>query len=102
VRSGLSRLKISEEAREAVLAHARPGSIGVYDHHDYFDEKRGRVKRETDSSYIRPRLRKSVQLALSEHDENRLVRFIMRVSRESWPSDAAFEYDAYLKFMPEK
>jgi integrase len=40
VRSGLSRLKISEEAREAVLAHVRPGIKGTYDHHDYFDEKR--------------------------------------------------------------
>jgi len=40
VRSNLSRLKISEEAREAVLAHARPGIKGVYDHHDYLDEKR--------------------------------------------------------------
>jgi integrase len=40
VRSGLSRLKIAEEIREAVLAHARPGIKGVYDQHDYFDEKR--------------------------------------------------------------
>lgn len=40
VRSNLSRLKISEEAREAVLAHARPGIKGTYDLHDYFDEKR--------------------------------------------------------------
>jgi integrase len=40
VRSQLSRLKITEEAREAVLAHARPGIKGVYDHHDYLDEKR--------------------------------------------------------------
>lgn len=40
VRSRLSRLRISEEAREAVLAHARPGIKGVYDHHDYLDEKR--------------------------------------------------------------
>jgi hypothetical protein len=39
VRSRLSRLKISEEAREAVLAHARPGIKGIYDHHDYLDEK---------------------------------------------------------------
>jgi integrase len=39
VRSHLSRLKIAEEAREAVLAHARPGIKGVYDHHDYFNEK---------------------------------------------------------------
>jgi integrase len=40
VRSGLSRLKIPEEVREAVLAHVRPGIKGVYDQHDYFDEKR--------------------------------------------------------------
>jgi hypothetical protein len=40
VRSNLSRLRITEEAREAVLAHARPGIKGTYDHHDYFDEKR--------------------------------------------------------------
>jgi hypothetical protein len=40
VRSGLSRLRITEEAREAVLAHARPGIKGTYDIHDYFDEKR--------------------------------------------------------------
>jgi hypothetical protein len=40
VRSGLSRLKIAEEVREAVLAHARPGIKGVYDQHDYLDEKR--------------------------------------------------------------
>ena len=39
VRSGLSRLKISEEAREAVLADVRPGNKGgTYDHHDYLDE----------------------------------------------------------------
>jgi integrase len=40
IRSGLSRLKITEEAREAVLAHVRPGINGTYDHHDYLDEKR--------------------------------------------------------------
>jgi integrase len=40
VRSHLSRLKISEEAREAVLAHGRPGIKAVYDWHDYLDEKR--------------------------------------------------------------
>jgi integrase len=39
VRTRLSRLKISEEAREAVLAHARPGVKGAYDHHDYLPEK---------------------------------------------------------------
>jgi integrase len=44
VRSQLSRLKISEEAREAVLAHARPGIKGTYDLHDYLDEKREALK----------------------------------------------------------
>jgi hypothetical protein len=39
VRSQLSRLKVAEEAREAVLAHARPGIKGTYDVYDYFDEK---------------------------------------------------------------
>ena len=40
VRSNLSRLKISEEAREAVMAHVRPGIKGTYDLYDYLDEKR--------------------------------------------------------------
>jgi integrase len=39
VRTRLSRLKISEEAREAVLAHVRPGIKAVYDTHDYLGEK---------------------------------------------------------------
>jgi len=40
VRSQMSRLKIAEEVREAILAHARPGIKKVYDLHDYLDEKR--------------------------------------------------------------
>jgi integrase len=40
VRSNLSRLKVAEEVREAVLAHARPGIKGTYDLYDYLDEKR--------------------------------------------------------------
>lgn len=40
VRSNLSRLKVAEEAREAVIAHKRPGIKGVYDLYDYHDEKR--------------------------------------------------------------
>jgi integrase len=40
VRSNLSRLKIAEEVREAVLAHVRPGIKGTYDLYDYLDEKR--------------------------------------------------------------
>jgi integrase len=44
VRSGLSRLKVAEEVREAVLAHVRPGIKGVYDQHDYFDDKRNALE----------------------------------------------------------
>jgi integrase len=40
VRTGLSALRIGEEVREAVLAHARPGIKGVYDQYQYLDEKR--------------------------------------------------------------
>jgi hypothetical protein len=40
VRSQLSRLKVTEEAREAVLGHVRPGIKRVYDLHDYLLEKR--------------------------------------------------------------
>jgi hypothetical protein len=40
VRTRLARLRIPEEAREALLAHVRPGIKGVYDLHDYLDEKR--------------------------------------------------------------
>jgi integrase len=40
VRTKLSALRIPEEVREAVLAHARPGIKGHYDMHHYVDEKR--------------------------------------------------------------
>jgi hypothetical protein len=40
VRSHLSRLRIEEVAREAAIAHARPGIKGVYDLYDYLEEKR--------------------------------------------------------------
>ena len=40
VRSNLSRLRVSEEAREAVMAHVRPGIKGTYDLYDYLAEKR--------------------------------------------------------------
>lgn len=33
-------MRVTEEAREAVLAHARPGIKGTYDLYDYADEKR--------------------------------------------------------------
>jgi hypothetical protein len=40
VRSGLSALRIPHEVKEAVLAHRPPGIVGVYDLHEYEDEKR--------------------------------------------------------------
>jgi integrase len=40
VRTRLSRLKVPGDAREALLAHVKPGIERVYDVHDYFDEKR--------------------------------------------------------------
>jgi hypothetical protein len=40
VRSQLSRLKVTEEAREAVMAHVRSGIKAIYDLHDYLDQKR--------------------------------------------------------------
>jgi hypothetical protein len=40
VRTHLSALRIGEEVREAVLAHVRPGIKGVYDKHQYLEEKR--------------------------------------------------------------
>jgi integrase len=39
-RTNLSRLRIAEEAREACLAHVRPGIKQPYDWHDYLPEKR--------------------------------------------------------------
>lgn len=51
-RSHLSRLKVSEEAREALLAHARPGIKGTYDLYDYLDEKREAL--ELWSARLRP------------------------------------------------
>jgi integrase len=40
LRSGLSRLRIDHDVKEAVLAHAKPGLAGVYDRYDALDEKR--------------------------------------------------------------
>jgi integrase len=40
IRSALSALKVAEEVREAVIAHARPGIKGTYDLYGYLDEKR--------------------------------------------------------------
>lgn len=40
VSTGLAGLKIAEDAREAVLAHVRPGVGAIYNRHKYLDEKR--------------------------------------------------------------
>jgi integrase len=45
LRTGLSRLRIDRDVREAVLAHARPGVEGVYDRYEYLDEKRDALER---------------------------------------------------------
>jgi integrase len=40
MRTHLSALPVQDVVREAVIAHARPGMHGVYDHFEYLDEKR--------------------------------------------------------------
>ena len=44
VRSGLAVLKVAEEVREAVLAHRPAGIKGVYNVHEYLDEKRAALE----------------------------------------------------------
>ena len=51
LRTGLSKLRVDRDIREAVLAHTRPGVEGVYDRHDYLDEKRDALERW--ASYVR-------------------------------------------------
>jgi hypothetical protein len=60
----LSRLRVTEEAREAVLAHARPGIKGSYDLHDYADEKREALE------LWAVRLRSIVEPTLAEKESN--------------------------------
>lgn len=45
VRANLSGLRVQAEVAEAILAHVRPGIVGVYDQHDYLDEKRDALER---------------------------------------------------------
>jgi integrase len=45
LRTGLSRLRIDRDIREAVLAHARPGVEGVYDRYDFQVEKKDALER---------------------------------------------------------
>ena len=45
LRTGLSKLRIDFDIREAVLGHARQGVIGVYDRHDFQAEKADALQR---------------------------------------------------------
>ena len=45
LRTGLSKLRMDRDIREAVLAHTRPGVEGVYDRHDYQAEKKDALER---------------------------------------------------------
>jgi integrase len=45
LRTGLSKLRIAFDTREAVLGHVRPGVVGTYDRHDYQAEKKDALER---------------------------------------------------------
>ena len=45
LRTGLSKLRIDFDVREAVLGHVRPGVVGTYDRHDYQLEKKDALQR---------------------------------------------------------
>jgi integrase len=45
LRTGLSKLRVDRDIREAVLAHTRPGVEGIYDRHDYQLEKKDALDR---------------------------------------------------------
>jgi hypothetical protein len=45
LRTGLSRLRVDRDIREAVMAHSRPGVEGVYDRHDYQAEKKDALEK---------------------------------------------------------
>lgn len=43
-RTGLARLKIEPHIAERVLNHVQPGTAGVYDRFEYFDQKRAALE----------------------------------------------------------
>jgi integrase len=51
LRTGLSKLRVDRDIREAVLGHTRPGVEGIYDRHDYLLEKKDALERW--ASYVR-------------------------------------------------
>ena len=54
VRSGLSALRVPHNVAEAVLAHRPPGIVGVYDVHEYQDEKARRWRHGRSTSRRSP------------------------------------------------
>lgn len=45
LRSGLSRLRVDHDVKEAILAHVKTGIAGVYDRYELLDEKRDALER---------------------------------------------------------
>ena len=45
LRTGLSKLRVDHDVKEAALAHAKPGIAGIYDQYDLLDEKREALER---------------------------------------------------------
>jgi integrase len=45
LRSGLSRLRIDHDVKEAILSHVKPGIVGTYDVYDLYDEKKDALTR---------------------------------------------------------
>jgi integrase len=45
LRSGLSRLRIDHDVKEAVLGHVKPGVVGIYDRYNLADEKRDALEK---------------------------------------------------------
>jgi integrase len=45
LRSGLSRLRVDHDVKEAILAHVKPGIVGTYDRYDLAAEKREALQR---------------------------------------------------------
>lgn len=45
MRSGLSKLRIDHDVKEALLAHLKPGIAGTYDVYDLLDEKRAALEK---------------------------------------------------------
>jgi hypothetical protein len=47
-RTGLAKLGINKDVAERILNHVRADMVGVYDTHDYLDEKRAALQKWSD------------------------------------------------------